>query len=118
MYSWTDQGRGGHYAIRDPDQGVDGGAGYWAYFVCPHRVHPGSGGTSTMSLPLGAYHASLIGNPSGTSSVTVSGFDFAARWNPSTRRYAFSAYRAPVRLGVGEAIWVISYVTTTVRITP
>ena len=118
LYSWSDQGKGGHYTAQDPAQPVVGGAGYWAWFACPKAVAIHGPGSPTASFPLHAYHASIVGNPSGTGPVTVSGFDFAARWDPAAGRYTFSHYRQPVWIAVGEAVWVFSYVNTTVRIGP
>jgi len=118
LYSWFDR-NSGSYSSQDPTIPVEPGHGYWAYFSCKRAVSIGLGGASA-SFPLGAYHASMVGNPSGTSPATVTGHDFAARWDPSLNGgsggYQISAYRQPQDLAVGEGTWVFSYVDSTVAI--
>jgi len=118
LYTWNDKNQGS-YSSQTPDQAVQSGIGYWAYFSCPIAVSIGLG-TSSASFPLGAYHASMVGNPSGTSSATVTGHDFAARWdrslNGGSGGYQISAYQQPQSLAVGEGTWVFSYAPTTVAI--
>jgi len=118
LYSWSDR-NSGSYSSQEPTVPVESARGYWAYFSCPSAVSIGLG-TSSGSFPLGAYHASMVGNPSGTSSAIVTGHDFAARWDPSlnggTGGYQISAYRQPQSLAVGEGTWVFSYVDSTLRI--
>lgn len=121
LYGWVDQGAGGHYRLQDADHPLSAGQGYWARFDCPSSI-PLPGGTArTQTLVLGAYHASMVGNPSGAP-VQVSGYDFAARWDPAlnagTGGYHISAYRQAQRLAPGEGIWVFSYTDTTVTISP
>ncbi|HUP70832.1 MAG TPA: hypothetical protein VM142_13610 [Acidimicrobiales bacterium] len=73
-----------------------------------------------MELILGDYHASMVGNPSSSSSATVTGHDFSARWdadrNGGAGGYEISAYRAPQCLAVGEGMWAFSFVPTTLSI--
>jgi len=118
LYSWFDR-NSGSYSSQEPTVAVEPGHGYWAYFSC-HTAVPLGLGTSSASFPLGAYHASMVGNPSGTSPATVSGHDFAARWDPSlnggTGGYQISAYQQPQSLAVGEGTWVFSYADSTINI--
>ncbi|HVE46582.1 MAG TPA: IPT/TIG domain-containing protein [Acidimicrobiales bacterium] len=119
LYSWFDLGARGEYAVASGDAGLQAGRGYWAWFACPKLVDLGPGQDS-VAFALGAYRASMVANPSGRSLATVSGHDFAARWNPDANggagAYEMSGYRAPQTLALGEGAWVFSYVPTEVRI--
>lgn len=120
LYSWFNVGNGHAYHADDPATTTTvAGHGYWAWFSCPRVVTPGTG-HSSLTLPLGADHASMVGNPSGTAAATVSGYDFAAHWDQSLNGgaggYSISGYRQPQTLGVGAGMWVFSYVDTTVTI--
>lgn len=72
-------------------------------------------GVVDLRAPLGAYHASMVGNPA-DSPVIVSGHDYAARYNRATRSYRMSGYREAVVLAPGEAVWVFAYRATTISI--
>ena len=67
-------------------------------------------------MPLGAYRASMVGNPSATSPADVTGHDFAAAWDPDANGYRVSGYRQPHTLAVGEGSWAFSYVDTTITV--
>lgn len=120
LYGWMDQGAGRSYVSRSPADGTVAGHGYWAWFACPTLVTLPAAGSSSVSLPLAEYHASMVGNPSGTSTATVTGHDFAARWDPSANGgvggYSVSGYREPQELAVGEGLWTFSYQRTDIRI--
>ncbi|HEX2699326.1 MAG TPA: kelch repeat-containing protein [Acidimicrobiales bacterium] len=120
LYGWFDQGAGGNYSIEGGQTPVSGGRGYYAWFACPTAVELRPASPSA-SFGLGAYHATLVGNPSDRP-VNVTGHDYAARWDPmldgGTGGYRVSGYREPQRLAVGEGIWVFSFTDTTVRIGP
>lgn len=122
LYGWFDQGVGGAYSRRAPTEAVSGGRGYWAFFSCPRLVEISGAGTSALSAPQRAYHASMIGNPSATTAVKVSGYDFGALWDPTanagTGGYKMSGYRQAATLPVGQALWTFSYSDTTVAIAP
>ncbi len=119
LYNWFDLGRGGRYSTQEPDRAVEGGRGYWAWFSCARAVDIG-GGSPTASFPLGAYRASMVGNPSGTQSAVVSGHDFTARWDPTANGgsggYQVSGYQEEQTLAVGEGIWAFSYRDTTLSL--
>lgn len=119
LYGWMDQGAGRSYVSRSPAEGTLPGHGYWAWFACPTLVTLASG-SSSVSLPLEEYHASMVGNPSGTSTATVTGHDFAARWDPNANGgaggYRVSGYREPQELAVGEGLWTFAYQRTDIRI--
>lgn len=121
LYGWFDKGAGAMYDVLSPVQAIIGGHGYWAWFSCPRLVDVGPG-ASWAEFPLGAYHASMIGNPSGAGSSAVSGHDFTARWDSSLNGgsggYQVSGYREPQRLGVGQGLWVFSYEPTRIRVGP
>jgi len=124
LYGWFDQGGGNSYTSQSPDDSahpVLGGHGYWAWFGCPLSFSPAQGTAATpMSLPLAAYHASMVGNPTSTGPVTVSGHDFAASWDPALNGgvggYTISGYREAQGLAVGQGTWVFSYVDTAVML--
>ncbi|HUP70619.1 MAG TPA: kelch repeat-containing protein [Acidimicrobiales bacterium] len=112
LYSWLDQGARGGYASQSPGDPVVAGQGYWAYFFCPATIDLAGGGAETASMPLGPYHASMIGNPSASSPARVTGQDFSARWESDAGGaggYRISAYREADTLGVGEGSWVFTY---------
>ena len=120
LYGWTDAGAGAAYQVLAGSAPVAAGQGYWAWFACGHNVTP-AGGTAAahLRLHLGGYHASMVGNPT-TRPVTVSGFDFAARWDPALNGgaggYHLSGYRPSQTLTTGQGIWVFSYHDATVKI--
>jgi len=119
-FGWFDQPAGGRYSGRDGNAAAEAGHGYWAWSPCPHLVSLAQPGQDDLSLPLGAYHASLIANPSAQGPVTVSGYDFAARWDPALGNgaggYRYSKLREPLSLALGEGMWVFSYTATTITI--
>jgi len=123
LYSWFDVGDGHSYVDQVPTVPVTGGHGYWAYFSCTRPVNlagAGAAPTPGESFGLGAYHASMVGNPSHSGPATVSGHDFAAAWDPSLNAgaggYRISAYQEPQALAAGDGTWVFSYRDTTIRI--
>lgn len=117
LYGWFDLGRGGRYSTQEPAQPTEGGRGYWAWFSCPRAVEV-SAGAPSVSLALGGYRAAMVGNPSGTAPVVVSGHDFTARWDPlangGSGGYRVSGYQEQQTLAVGEGIWAFSYRDTIV----
>lgn len=119
LFGWFDLGKGGTYSVGDPTQPAQAGHGYWAYFTCPRTVDLATGGPSTVNMPLGEYRASMVGNPT-TGDATVSGHDFAARWdrtlNGGAGGYVLSGYRGDQTLAAGEGVWTFSYVPTTVTV--
>lgn len=120
LYSWTDQGARGAYSVHNSAEAVEAGRGYWAWFSCPRLLDITGASRDSLSLPLGAYHASMVANPSADGPVTATGFDFAARWDPTlengTGGYRISGYRETQTLAVGEAVWVFSYRPTTIEL--
>lgn len=119
LYGWFDQ-RQGDYLVAGSNDPVAAGRGYWAWFGCPTLVELAVPGANDASFPLGAYRASMVGNPSVSGPTTVTGHDFTARWDPALSSgvggYHISSYREPSVLAVGEGIWAFSYVDTTVKI--
>ncbi|HVE47970.1 MAG TPA: SBBP repeat-containing protein [Acidimicrobiales bacterium] len=119
LYSWLNLGAGGDYATSASSAPTEAGRGYWAWFACPSLVQlPGSGSDSAI-LALGAYRASMVGNPS-AGPARVTGHDFAARWDPilngGAGGYHMSGYRQAQDLAVGEGIWAFSFVPTELAI--
>jgi hypothetical protein len=60
----------------------------------------------------------MVGNPFSGNPATVTGYDFAARWNPTQNGYTISGYREAQTLAVGEAMWIFSYANTSIIIKP
>lgn len=120
LWSWFDQGKGGRYSAHEATTALTAGQGYWRYFPCPTVVDLGVGG-GPVEVPLGAYHASMVGNPT-SREATVTGHDHAARFdrtmNGGKGGYRMLAYRQPLRLAPGEGAWVFAFTETTVRIVP
>ncbi|HUP71174.1 MAG TPA: SBBP repeat-containing protein [Acidimicrobiales bacterium] len=120
LFSWFDQGAGGAYADHAPDAPVEAGRGYWAWGWCPRLVDLSGAGSPSASFALGAYRASMVGNPSGVGPATITGHDFTARWNPSLNGgaggYQVSGYRQSQDLAVGEGIWAFAYIATTLSV--
>lgn len=120
LYSWVDRGAGGSYSVHDSNEAFAAGYGYWAWFSCPRLVSIAGPGQSRVQSTLDGYHASMVGNPSSEGHATVSGHDFAARWDPmlngGSGGYHISGYREPQALAVGEATWVFSYRSTTIEV--
>lgn len=119
LYGWFDSGEGS-YQVHDAAQPVPTGRGFWAWFSCPRAVEFSGAGTPSVQFGLGAYRASMVGNPSGTSVATLSGHDFVATWDPALDNgsggYHLSGLRQPVSLAVGEGAWAFSYRQTTLSI--
>lgn len=79
---------------------------------------PPTPGHVALSVALGAYHASIVGNPADRP-VTVTGHDYAARYHRDgggAGDYRLSGYREPLVLAPGEAMWVFAYAATTIEI--
>ncbi len=117
LYSWFDQGAGGAYATSSPTSALSGGRGYWAWSACPRLVTMAAGAPGPTTMSLGAYRASMVGNPT-SRPVSVSGFDYAARWdarlNDGRGGYHLSGYRQAQTLAPGEGLWVFAYRATTI----
>jgi len=124
LYGWMDLGAGGAYSVEAPTTPVSAGRGYWAWSACDRLVELAnpSAAASSASFPLGAYHASMVGNPSPASSAQLTGHDFAATWDPDANggagAYVMSGYRQSQPLAVGQAAWAFSYGATTLTIAP
>lgn len=120
LFGWFNLGAGGRYSMQDATSAVIGGRAYWAWFSCPRLVSLPNSGPVSVSSALGAYRASMVGNPSATSPATVSGHDFGARWDPSlsggSGGYRMSAYQEVQQLAVGEGMWAFSYRDTTLQL--
>lgn len=120
LFGWLNQGAAGQYERLSATEGVSSGRGYWAWFACPRVVGLGATGAVSVTLPLDAYRASMVGNPSAISRATVDGFDFAASWdrslNDGVGGYRLSGYREAQSLPVGRGLWVFSYVATKIHI--
>lgn len=117
LYGWFDQGAGTDYTSQAGADPLVSGRGYWAWSPCSRLVDLAESATSA-SMPLAAYHASMVGNPSANGPAQVAGHDFAATWDPASESYRLSAYRQPQSLDVGQGGWVFSFVPTRITIEP
>ncbi|HUP70257.1 MAG TPA: kelch repeat-containing protein [Acidimicrobiales bacterium] len=119
LYGWFDAGAGGAYTTLGRGPSTESGRGYWAWFSCPRLIDLAAGSASA-SVPLGAYHASMVGNPSATRGATVSGYDYAARWdaelNGGAGGYRISGYQQAEALAVGEGLWAFAFTPTEILI--
>jgi len=93
---------GGSYTTVPNTQGTASGQGYWAYFTTATTVSlSGTSQTSaTVTAPAGQYI--MIGNPSSTKSVTVSGADVVYTYT------ATGGYVATTTLAPGQGAWAYS----------
>jgi len=118
-YGWTDRNSGAYDHFDPAAQTTVSGHGYWAWFACARPFSLGAG-SNQAAFPLGAYHASMVGNPSSSSPATLTGHDFAASWDPNLNGgaggYHISGYQEPQTLAVGYGSWVFSYRDTTVSL--
>ncbi|MGQ0521864.1 MAG: NHL domain-containing protein [Actinomycetota bacterium] len=122
LYGWFDLGAGGSYSVRSAMSGTPAaGHGYWAWFACPSVVQLRATPSASVRFGLGAYHASIVGNPS-TAPAVVTGHDFAARWDRSLNTgaggYVLSEYRRAQPIGVGEGLWIFAYDPASIVIEP
>jgi hypothetical protein len=93
---------GGSYTPVPNTQGVTGGQGYWAYFTAPTTVSLSASGTSALSVTAPAGRWVMVGNPSATRTVTVSGADQVYTYSPA------AGYVATTSLTPGQGAWVLS----------
>lgn len=113
LYGWSDQGAGGSYSIQAGNEAVASGRGYWTWSACDRLVVPSGAGDPSVTTHLGAYRASMVGNPSARDGAVIKGHDFAVRWDPTINDggggYRISGYREPEVLAAGEGAWVFNY---------
>jgi len=118
-YGWTDRNSGSYDHFDPTAQTTESGHGYWAWFACARPFALGTG-SDHAAFALGAYHASMVGNPSSSSPATLTGHDFAATWDPGLNGgaggYHISGYQEAQSLPVGYGSWVFSYHDTTVSL--
>lgn len=101
---------GGSYATLPNTLAVSPGQGYWAYFntgVTVQLVTPGSTSAS-VTAPAGQYV--MVGNPSATRTLTVSGADVVYTYTPA------GGYAAGTSLAPGQGAWVLSNAGGTVTV--
>ncbi|MFN2591767.1 MAG: IPT/TIG domain-containing protein [Candidatus Dormibacteria bacterium] len=123
-YGWFNLGGGNTYSSEVAANAVtEAGHGYWAYFSCARPVdlvQTGSTPEASVTFQLGAYHASMLGNPSRSGPASVTGHDFAAAWEPAANggagAYRISGYQEAQSLAVGSGTWVFSYRDTTIQL--
>lgn len=95
--------------------GISGGKGYWAYFNAPTSVAlSGSGPALPVSVTIPAGQYVMVGNPSATQSVTVSGADVVWLFNTPGNNYTGGGNSATLQPGQGA--WVLSNAGGTVTL--
>lgn len=87
------------------------GAGYWAYFSGQTSVALSGSGSASLSLPLAAGQWNQIGDPSATSTATVSGADAVYTYDPTTGDYSLTTTLNP-----GQGAWAYSAAGATVQL--
>ncbi len=100
---YTFQAGNSNYSSIPSTQGVDAGKGYWAFFNSSVTVSLNGAGSTSASVPAAAGQWVMIGNPSGTTPVTVSGADSVVTFNPATNTYTATTILAP-----GQGAWALS----------
>jgi hypothetical protein len=87
------------------------GYGYWALFSKDTQVTLGPGSADSYSLELPAGQFVMIGNPSGSRPVTVTGADSVYTFDPLQNRYSDATTLQP-----GQGAWAISYSGDTIQV--
>jgi hypothetical protein len=82
---------------------LQSGRGYWTYAAQDVNLNFGNPGAPSVCVPLAAGKWTLIGNPSGTAVVTVSGADAVYTYDPTA-----GAYQASTKLNAGQGAWAYS----------
>jgi len=110
---YTYQANDSVYESMPATSGITAGLGYWAFFNQTTTVTlNGSGGTS-FSVNAPASHWIMIGNPSGTATLRVTGADVIYRFDPTANNYVQVSTLAP-----GQGAWVISLNGGTISLAP
>jgi hypothetical protein len=82
---------------------LKGGQGYWTFASQDVNLGIGKAGAEVMCVSLPAGKWTLIGNPSGISTVTVNGIDSVWAYDPTA-----GAYQMTSSLKVGQGAWAYS----------
>jgi subtilisin family serine protease len=99
------------YQSLQPGDALKAGFGYWAYFASDTTVPFAANGAETYSLTVPASQFVLIGNPSGTKELTVTGADLVYVYDPIS-----GSYTQTNKLEPGQGAWVISVAGGTVTV--
>ncbi|MHB8575288.1 MAG: S8 family serine peptidase [Dehalococcoidia bacterium] len=91
------------YTPSDVSSGVRAGIGYWAYFTADATVPLAADGPQTYSVTVPAGQPVMIGNPSGSRELTISGADSVFAFDPVS-----NAYKPTRVLEPGQGAWVTS----------
>jgi hypothetical protein len=100
---YTLQAEDGQYESLAAGGPAQAGLGYWAYFDQDTSVTLAPDGAQSASVPLPAGQYVMIGNPSGTHAVTVSGADGVLVYDPVRGQYTQATTLQP-----GQGAWAIS----------
>ncbi len=99
------------YAVLPAGSPLQSGVGYWAYFPADTSVPLSGDGSPSISVTLPADRYVMIGNPSGSGPVTVTGADIVYKYD--SRR---GLYVPTTTLQPGEGAWAFSAVGGTVTL--
>lgn len=91
------------YRQLSPNQSLQAGSGYWAYFNQATTVTLPDDGPNAVSVLLPPGQWVQVGNPSATASATVTGADAVDTYSPALAAYAPSTTLAP-----GQGAWAYS----------
>jgi hypothetical protein len=86
-----------------PGDATKTGYGYWAYFAADATVAFTNAGAPSYTVQLPAGQWVLIGNPSATNEVTVTGGDIVYTYDPIAGQY-----QTTTKLEPGQGAWVFS----------
>lgn len=84
---YTAQAGDAAYEISSPMAGVGTGRGYWAYFPSGATVTLNGSGVASASITAPPGQWVMVGDPSGTSTVTIRGADRALSFDPISNSY-------------------------------
>lgn len=101
------------YETIEPEQGVQAGYGYWAYFDSPATVTLAtSGPVNRYSVTVPAGQFILVGNPTADVPVAVEGADAVYTYDP------VRGYRQTTVLNPGQGAWAYSASVSVIYVTP
>lgn len=100
------------YQTSDGSAPVQGGKGYWMYYARETTVTLNGAGAATASVPAPPGQYFMIGNPSGTQSVHVTGADTVLRFDAVTNTYVDGT-----TLAVGDGAWAEADAGGTITLT-
>src|SRR5579885_695784 len=100
---YTFQAGDTNYEILPSGSPIAGGRGFWTYFRTPTNVPLIASSQSSITVNAPAGQFIMVGNPSQTQTLTVSGADAVYLFDPTANHYVASTMLPP-----GKGAWVYS----------